>query len=220
MKTETLHRIALGVIIATVATLVLMGAGCGTMIPREQSQGAALATADKISSQQALTIQKAVRGSPPPNVTISGTNNTTYVSPGVALPPGFFGGAVKSEDLPAMAQSSYQEMTTVTSGTKQAAGSSETQSWYDAIKIPLGVKLALLAVGLAMLAAVVFAVIWFAKRNSAAAAAAFSAADSIVAQQIDRVHAKLAVASDPKQQAELAEEKAQLEKQRGKLGRK
>lgn len=197
--------------------LLALAIGCGSMIPKEQSQGAALATADKISSQQALTIQKAIKGSPPPNVTISGTNNTTYVSPGMAVPGNYFADHIKGEDLPPMAQTAYQEMTTVTSGTKQAAGSSETQSWYDAIKIPLGVKIALLAIGLALLFAVVGGAIWFAKRNSAAAAAAFAAADGMIARRLSAVAEKAALESDKAKQAELMAEKATLEKERGKL---
>lgn len=218
-KPETnLDRLILWIVIGFVIALVLLGSGCGSLIPTERNKGAALTTADNINSQQALTIQKAVAGSPPPNVTISGTNNTTYVSPGVRIPDAHWQG-VKSEDLPAL-PAGYAETVTVTSGTKQAAGSSSESSWFDAIKIPLGVKIALLAFGLALLFAVLAGAVWFAKRNSAAAAAAFGAADSYFARRIEAVSAKAALETDKSRQAELLAEAQLLEKERGKLGRK
>lgn len=221
MKTITLHRIALGVIIVTVATLVLLGTGCvSSLIPSERAKSAALATTDSINSQQALTIQKAVSGSPAPNVTVGGTNNTTYISPGVAVPAGYFGGAVRSENLPAVAGNSYQEMTTVTSGATQRAGSTESQSFMDSLTIPIGVKIALLALGLFLLFAVIAGGIWILKRNSAAAAAAFGAADGFLARKIHETEAALSTESDSRKQSELLARKAELERERGKLGRK
>jgi len=211
MKTK--ERFILTLFAALVLWLVFLAVGCGSgLVPTEHQQAAALTTADNINSQQALTIQKAISGSPPPNVTISGTNNTTYLSPGIPVQPRT---GVTSEDLPP--STTYQELTTVTSGSTQKAGSKAEQTWYDEIRIPLGVKIAMLAVGLAMLVAVVGGAIWWARHSSAAVNAAWEAADQQAAKAIQRLEAKVASTTDAAAKAALLQEKAELEKERGKL---
>lgn len=89
----------------------------------------------------------------------------------------------------------------------------------DSLTIPLFVKLIGGAIGLAMLAAVIFGIIWFVRRSSKAVDAAWSGADDIVKSRIDRIKAVMQSTTDPAKVQTLTEAVSQMENARAEINK-
>lgn len=173
-----------------VLSLVLM-TGCTSLVPHERKQQVAIESAGKLSIESQTQLTKQVENAPPPvTVTSSGASNTVSV---VVLPT--------------------NTKTQATQSSGQIARSQDYDFGSVASSIPMGVKLILIAIGASML----LAVIWYVRRSSAAANAAFSAADSALARQIDKLTSSATLETDPSKIAHLSNLRADLEKERGKL---
>lgn len=84
----------------------------------------------------------------------------------------------------------------------------------DSDTIPLFVKLIGGAVGLAMLAAVVFGIIWFVRRSSAAANVAWKTGDEFIGRIINRFKTEAMASSDPVVSSRLTAAVADAERDR------
>jgi hypothetical protein len=173
------------------ALLIAAAAGCGSMIPKERKQQVAVNAAGQLAATSQTELTKQVTDSPPPlTVTTSGESNAVNV---VIAPT-------------STATHARQE-------TGQSATASDVALSRLESSIPAGVKLLLLAAGVAAL----FAVLWYARRSSVAAKSATDLADAAMARAIDRMQARAMQSTDPASIARSTTEVAALEKERGKL---
>lgn len=193
-------------------------AGCSAFVPKEKTSVSTVATAEKIAAQNSVAIQRVVQGAPPqplPSVTVSGTSNRVDIA---YAPPVH----TAAKLLPP-----YQDATSFTATTGQDSSTKLDDNTTSSVTIPLGAKLAMLAVGLAMLGGVVFLGVRALKRSSLAAASAFELADSGMAKGIKLAHEgfgaairgvrdRASLSTDPKEIALLASLTASLESDRGK----
>lgn len=177
--------------IISLLLLACLLSGCTSLLPHERKQQVAIESAGRLSVESQTQLTKQVENAPPPvNVTSSGQSNTVSV---VVLPT--------------------KTTTTATQSSGQTARSTDHDFGSLASSIPAGVKLILLAIGVILF----LGIIWYVRRSSAAANAAFSAADSALARQIDKLTSSATVESDPVKIAHYASLRADLEKERGKL---
>lgn len=188
----------------TILPLLLLTVLCGcSAFSGSKSKSQSLETAERFTSQSEATLRRATTGNQPQGVAlkVEGKNNTVTFD----LPPGIPYNAGQPAEEVEFSQS-----------TGQKAGTDI--SWLAKSKwtIPLGVSILLVGVGLLVL--------WFAlgkiKRSSVAAASMFKMADETIAGAVERIGAKMPLATDPAENARLASEMSILEKARRKLHEK
>lgn len=179
--------------------LALVFSGCASLVPTSRKENAATRVTDSAASKAGFDYALKVDPKFWPSVTVS---NIGKGSVAVSAP------------------AAYEA--TITSSIDAKAGSKD---WFDYSfiqQIPLGVRILLVALGLAALGAV----IWAARRYSVAIKAATDIADRRVAQvankadealaaAIDRNRTRAMVSTDPKEAAIAATEVASIEKARG-----
>jgi hypothetical protein len=185
--------------------LALLLSGCGALIPRttKRTSAATESAAAKVGTSEAFErivtgpAQQPQQAAP---VRIGGMGNKVEVT--MPAPP------PSAVPLPTRSESFRYE--------SQADAEDASDSTLDTltnISIPAGVKLGLLAAGiLAMLFALNRV-----RNASAAASAAFSAADGAMAQQIRRMRERAVVATDAATINALQAQIAELEAERGRL---
>lgn len=174
-------------------SLVLL-AGCSALIPTEHKEQVAVQTAGELSAHQQDNLTKR---SSLPNLIASGKESKIEVT----LPQGV------------SYQSEANASSTVASSGQDSAKGSTTSS------IPLFVKIIGAAVGLGLLAAVVFWIVSSVRAGAAgaAASAAFNLADQHIAGSISSLESMIRISNDPTQKNTLLAQLADLEKTRGKI---
>jgi hypothetical protein len=165
--------------------------GC-SMLPAERQRSEALKTTEQISTSADRT-----------------TERTLTVTPEFAM-------AVRDSNVVAIPLGpSVTEVVKVSSSTATGAGSRENSQASLAVTIPLGVKLLLVAAGIAALVGVV---IW---ARRAAAGTAFgqglNLADEILARQIRKLRERVSLSSDDGEQKKVLADIGDLEAERGRL---
>lgn len=191
--------------------LLLLTTGCGTLVPTERSKQSAVETADRLSARQSENYRRVIEGDKVqshelPPVKIGGLGNKVELT--IENPP-----QPEYQPYPPVAHTPYREETTYSS-----TGESKSNSALESItkfetSIPLGVKLAILGIGIV---AVVLA-IRYAINASAAGKAAASAADQSLANIIRGLRSEATTEENPKEMAWLNNKVAELEAERGRL---
>lgn len=184
----------LAFIAAAVASCCLL-TGCSALIPSEHKQQVAVQTAGELTAKQQDSV---TRRSALPNLIASGKESKIEVT--LPTQAAAFSTEVKSESE-------------VESAGKDSAKGTTASS------IPLFVKLIGAAVGLALLAGIIFWIVRSVRAGAAgaAAAAAFNLADRQIASGIGSIETMLHAANDPKEKTLLLAHLANLEKIRGKI---
>lgn len=221
--------------------VILCLAGCASLVPTNKTTESAANAQNAFNTSQADKLKQVITGRmtpapviPPANkpmsVTVSGKDNTVAVMPEAApvqdpSPAGLnLGGLNLSQyALKPMRDGTFRivqvqqpsETIEYESNAGQRATSDEAQSMFSKVQIPLWVGLIGTVIGLGMLTALIM----FWKKSSAGAAAALSLADNGLAKFAAVAEAKLAAATDPKEQADAAQQLAEVNKQRGLLAR-
>lgn len=173
----------------TLLALTLIVTALTGCVPIEHLKSETIASAGQFATARTAQVTKQLENALPPiTVTSSGASNSVIVT------------------VPA---SKATGASTETSN--DAAASSDTSNTRTASSIPLGVKLLLIAAGVAALAGVV----WLIKRNSATAAAAFNLADAEMAKIIAGLEAKLHAAADTGSKADILAQLNEINKRRG-----
>jgi hypothetical protein len=170
---------------------ILFANGC-SLLPSERHRSEALKTTEAISTSADRT-----------------TERTLTVTPEFAM-------AVRDSNVVAIPLGpSVTEVVKVSSSTATGAGSRENSQASLAVTIPLGVKLLLVAAGIAALVGVV---IW---ARRAAAGTAFgqglNLADEILARQIRKLRERVSLSSDDGEQKKVLADIGDLEAERGRL---
>jgi hypothetical protein len=174
--------------------LVIVLAGCSA-VPHERQQTAAIKSADSISANHDLTIEKAVALEPPEVVTW------------VQIP-------TQTNSIPATP--AYHATVKVTSSAGQLASEKGASEGHNSFSIPLGAKLILLAVGFALLLLIFI----LAKRQfeNTALGQGVALADGVLADRIRAMRVRL-LHEQPADQVKTQAEIAELEAQRGRIKR-
>jgi hypothetical protein len=193
MKTFTSFWFPVLVFLGGCIVLAVMLCGCGAILPREKQTTMQASQAATISGANNTALTKQTENLLP-SINVSGASNTVNIA-----------------SLPAK--------TTVAATNGAATGVATESAGKEASKvsIPLGVKLCLLAVGLALLAVVIVAIVRYVKTQSAAGAAAIALADRTIAAQITKFTNLAMTEQNPQVMAQHAANVAELEKERGKL---
>lgn len=194
-KSKCWRLMWLGMMLLFLVAITIALTGCGTMVPHENKNVATATDSQKTAQNAQVSMVKEAATTPPMDVQSSGTGNVVNVS-------------ISSAPI-AKTVLSNAVVTSVDAGTavKQT----------DELSIPLGVKLTLLGIGILV---AIGAIVWGIKilsNNSAAAKAAFAAADNGIAAMIAHIETQQAITTDAGQLLHLATLKAAAEKQRGKL---
>lgn len=188
MTKLTKSRMRLAALIASTALLH----GC-SLIPTESQSLVNQHQRDLTASKTTTDVVTAAKTSPP-NVTITTTAKD---------------GTITKIEQPVSTWAHTNAVThTDESGNSDAAG-----SFDETVSIPLGVKLLMLAAGIAALIGIL---IWV-RRASPAVRAATDMADGIIQDAIHRVRSQAMTTTDPAKTAELTTIAADLERDRGKL---
>jgi hypothetical protein len=185
----------------------LLFTGC-SLLPQKKEKSEALKTTENISSNQKEMLRRVTLGQKSPSgsefrvggmfnrVEVQAATNTAVVTPGLVVPP---------PTLP------YREELTFESAVDQDVGTKTDAKAASKVSIPLGVSIGLVGVGLMLLLAAVQ--LW--RRSSAAASAAYAAADSGLATAIRNVRNFSTISTDPLEIAKLKGMEAELEAARG-----
>jgi hypothetical protein len=182
-------------LVIVLLSLLLFLPGCGSIVPSERKARAAAAESSRITAAHSAEITKQAENIPPPiSVSVSGTNNTTSLS----IEPS-------------------RTITRIRSIEDSAASDRAESSERSSSSIPAGVKLILIAIGLALILGVIGSAIWIARRNSIAAAAAFSAGDRAFASLIGQLESRIRIETDQSRLSDLNSQLAAIEKERGKF---
>lgn len=209
-------------------------AGCGTLIPADRQTSTAQKATDAFNSMNAQNL-KSVRSTPtqpqpsPVSVTVSGKDNKldltvqkpptpepsiAAVGSGKTAPGMRFAVTPNGDGTFSIAQLNGEtETLEYSSNTGQKSSSANDTSYLDSIHIPMFVKIIGGCIGVAM----IFGLIWYARKNSVAANAAFSMADTEIAKGINIAEEKLKAATTDSERATHAQNLAGLEKSRGRI---
>lgn len=156
-------------------------------------------SAENISAARDATIRKVTEGekSLPYQFEVSGKNNKLELH----LPP------------QPISKEPFRETLDYDEESAETAGS--WTSWFSKYKysIPMGLSICFIGIGILIL----FFAIRYARKSSVAVDAGFGLADQAIGQLINGVESKLAASTDPAENARLSNERAFLEKQRGKI---
>jgi len=210
--------------LSTLAILAgaLLFTGCAALIPAKRTTDTAVKTAESVNNSSAQSFEKTVEDTKPePRASIhieaSGTNNTVTVTPErlpeapeVSTPSE---PVVTVKRAPAGPLPAHRETVRITSGSTGVASTTEAASGFQKVSIPLGVSIALVAIGILLLVYAFRKV----RQSSAAVNAAYTAADEALASQINRYRTAASTSADPLQMAQHNAAVAELEKARGKL---
>jgi hypothetical protein len=189
-----------------IALALLLTTGCGTLVPTERSNQSAVETADRLSARQSENFRRIVEGNKVeshelPPVKIGGLGNKVELT--IENPP-------QAEHQPSPP---YREETTYSANNQSESTSALESITKFESTIPLGVKLTLIGIGIV----VVILAIRMALKSSAAATAAFGAADQSLAGIIRGLRSEATTSTDPHDLAWLNNKVAELESERGRL---
>jgi hypothetical protein len=173
--------------------------GCGALIPSEHKEQVAVTTAGELAATHSTELTKQVEGgaAAPVDVKMKGHGNTLSLT----------------MEAPKVSTVAREADGQDSAGHDAASGSSKKS-------IPMFVKLIGLVVGLGLLAGLIWGVVTYLRKNSAAGAAAFSMADTTIANWIAHKRQTAMATTDPATLASLNAEIAHFESERGKLAAK
>lgn len=177
----------------TAVALVALAAGCGSLVPVERSRSQSVQATESLAVEQERTIRRMLE-----------------VTPAAAAPP-----AASSPKGPAPVAQPLREELSYTTSTRTGAGSAQLASGQDRSSIPLGVKLVLLAAGVASLVGALLLAWRYAKATAAGQALAL--ADDVLAQRVRALRAESATSTDQQAIARVQAQVAELEAERGRL---
>lgn len=188
--------------LAAFVALVVLMAGCSPLTQQTRTEAIAQQQASTGASQSGVDIVSKVTETPKPaptvgTVTVSGENNKVEVTPAPPAP-------VETQDT---------RETRVNADTEQKGGTSDSYSHVGEDSTSL--TIIGYAVGLGLLALVVFGIVWAIRRYSLAADAAWSELDRSLAEKIQRARTRAATTTDPLDMAKANAEIAELERERG-----
>lgn len=189
-------------LVSILACLLLCG--CGALLPSTSQRSQSAQESSKAVASQSQALKKVVEGNKPPEIKIGGWGNTVE-----------FSGKAPDDKPVVGVDVPYRETTEYKSSLATDNDSSSKADFWSKSTIPMGVNLMLLAAGIL---AIIFAVNR-ARQSSAAANAAFQAADSGLASLIRSLRDRAATNTDPARIAEFQTQIAELEAQRGRLSR-
>lgn len=184
--------------------LLALATGCSALLPSSNQRSQSAQESSKAVASQSQSLSKVVQGSKSPEIKIGGWGNKVDISG--KLPEEQ---PVVGRDVP------YQERIEFKSDLATDNHAQSESDFWSKSTIPMGINLMLLAGGIL---AVIFAVNR-ARNASAAANAAFGAADSGLASLIRSLRDRVALTTDPARVAEFQTQIAELEAQRGRLSR-
>lgn len=184
--------------------LLVLATGCSALLPSTNQRSQSAQESSKAVASQSQSLSKVVQGSKSPEIKIGGWGNKVDISG--KLPEEQ---PVVGRDVP------YQERVEYKSELATDNHAASESDFWSKSTIPMGVNLMLLAGGIL---AIIFA-INRARNASAAANAAFGAADSGLASLIRSLRDRVALTTDPARVAEFQTQIAELEAQRGRLSR-
>jgi hypothetical protein len=178
-------------LLLTLSALFL--SGCGSLIPSERKSSESVKASEAIATAQNQTVRR-----------------TLEVVPEMANKIAQWGSNVSSVSLPAI-----REQVEVISSSDSNAGTKEQAFGSNAVSIPLGVKLGLIGVGIA----IIVGALLFAWRSvkSTSFGQGLALADEALARQVRSWRNYAATVRDPEEQSEANAEIAELEAERGRL---
>lgn len=199
---NSLQHVLWPLALAAFVVLCVLMSGCSPLTQQTRTEAIAQQQASTGASQSGVDIVSKVTETPKPaptvgTVTVSGENNKVEVTP----PP------------PAPVETQDTRETRVNADTKQKGGTSDKYSHVGEDSSSL--TIIGWAVGLGLLAAVVFGIVWVVRRYSLAADAAWNELDRSLAEKIQRARTRAATTTDPLEMAKTNAEIAELERERG-----
>lgn len=212
----------------SLCVMVMLFAGCGSMVPKETTQKDVVRGATAINASQSVAANRTAETEVPPSAKVD------VELPGKrVLNMGELRDAMRDGDKARVrellqptndvSESSGHvhvevgpQRSTVTGNAVSAQGTDTKQDVQStsASSIPAGVKLILYGLGLAAIGGAVWFVIHLA-RKSAGLSAALDLGDNLIAKQIFALEEKLKSETEPAKQAALAQQLASLQQHRG-----
>lgn len=101
--------------------------------------------------------------------------------------------------------------TNASATTKEKSASEASGNWFDALTIPLFVKIIGIAIGIGLLAAVIGCILWYLRKSSVAVNTAWSWMDEAITNRLNTVKALKGASTDPIRIQALTETEAHLE---------
>lgn len=172
--------------------------GCGTLVPKESQKSQSVQATENLGTESERTIRRVLEVTP-------------QIGHGLKIQKD---GIVTTYDLPA----ALKEDLTMTTASRTGAGSTSKAEGSLISSIPLGVKLALIGIGIAAIVAAL-AMAWKYVKNTALGQG-ISLGDEILQNKIRTKRAAAMAATDAKEIAQHNAEIAEMEAERGRLAAK
>lgn len=188
--------------LAAFVVLVVLMAGCSPLTQTTRTEAIEQQQASTGASQSAVDFVSKVVETPKPaptvgTVTVSGENNKVEVTP---APP---------------VTTDTQDTRETRAGVDTKQKGSTSDDYAHVGENSSSLTIIGWAVGLGLLAAVVFGIVWVVRRYSLAADAAWNELDRSLAEKIQRARTRAATTTDPLEMAKTNAEIAELERERG-----
>lgn len=208
-----------------ITALFLSLTGCINPLGNSKTETTTSKATENIVGQQNLAVERISKSAPPPSLKISVPSSVPAVAAQKVL--NNTNAATPANAITIEIPSPSEDQLKINSDGKLAAIGTSSND-YSLIKdISTGGKLILLAIGIALLATVIFFVVRILKKNSLAAAAAFAAADKgmaigvktvsdSISSAVRNLRDKAQASTDPKEIASLTSVIANLEADQGK----
>lgn len=191
-RAETSSSSSAGAAALYLVVMVFWLTGCSALVPSERQKSESVRASQDISTESEKTIER-VFSATPQAVQQWGTGVVSHPLPDI------------------------YEQVKLTSRTATDAGSRESARGSFSSTIPLAVKLVLGGIGLFI---IIFALkLGWSYIKSTGAGEALSLGDAVLAQQVRKLRERALTATDPTAKAQIAHDMAELEAERGKLGK-
>lgn len=196
---------------------VVLICGCAGLVPNEHKTSESVKSSEAIAVAQNQTIKRTLEVVPEMAIKISQPSAVSSVAlPAHQSAPTAAAQSAQSSPV-IVTPAAIREQVEVTTQSSTDGGSIDSARGKTEVSIPMGVKLALLGIGLAIL---IGALVWGWKYvKTTAFGQAIEVADMALANQIRVLREKVAASIDPKEHAETQARIASLEAERGKLAK-
>lgn len=184
-----------------IVILAMLLVGCGSLVPTERQQSQSVKSTEALAVEQERTIQRVFE-----------------VTPGLALADQEEVRRVPGKPISHEAPATVSERVSYISKTKTGADTDSKSEGSSETSIPLGVKIALVGIGLLILVFALKSLVAWAKGTAIGQAAGY--ADDMLREVIRRKRAEAAQSTDTAFIARVQAEIAELEADRGRLAAK
>lgn len=203
-----------------VTTFIGLTMGCGSLIPTERQQSQSVKSTEALATDQERTIRRILEVTPgiplgAESVITRSAGALASESTPTRSATGKSAGANPAASTVAQVPVQIREDLYYDSRSKTGAGSQASAAGNLSVSIPLGVKLALIGVGIAAIAGAIWGAWRLAKNTAIGQAVAL--VDSTIAQKIRTKREAATLAKDPDTIAKLQAEIAEAEAERGRL---